>query len=177
MARLSAAIAILLKMLPAGHVGAMAERLIDAQFQKSPLPVLRAARALRGMAAGREAAGAGDGPGRRLADFRDFCRQTGHALIATSESRGVYSFSIKCRARRHERRAVHPSGVLAHDTGPEHPECPDRVRAVLRALEAPEFSTLLREVAPLRRSRRCSAAHSAAHVEDILALPAGPGDA
>jgi len=29
------------------------------------------------------------------ADFRDFCKQTGHALVATGESHGVFSFSIK----------------------------------------------------------------------------------
>jgi acetoin utilization deacetylase AcuC-like enzyme len=27
-----------------------------------------------------------------------------------------------------------------HDPGPQHPECPDRLRAVLRALETEEFS-------------------------------------
>jgi tRNA 2-thiouridine synthesizing protein A len=75
----------------------MAERVIDAQFQKSPLPVLRAARALRGMAAGEKLRVLATDPG-AVVDFRDFCRQTGHALIATGESRGVYSFSIKCRA-------------------------------------------------------------------------------
>ena len=33
---------------------------------------------------------------------------------------------------------THPA-CLAHDTGSYHPECPDRLRAVLAALETPEF--------------------------------------
>ncbi|MDE8346010.1 MAG: sulfurtransferase TusA family protein [Acidocella sp.] len=75
----------------------MGETLIDAQFQKSPLPVLRAARALRSLP-----------PGARLrilatdqaalADFRDFCKTSGHALIAASETRGVYSLTLKAKA-------------------------------------------------------------------------------
>jgi tRNA 2-thiouridine synthesizing protein A len=78
------------------HSAAMGARLIDAQFQKSPLPVLRAARALRGMAAGEKLRILATDPS-ALADFRDFCNATGHALIATSESRGVFSVSIKRR--------------------------------------------------------------------------------
>jgi tRNA 2-thiouridine synthesizing protein A len=75
----------------------MGERFIDAQFQKSPLPVLRAARVLRGMAPGEKLRILATDPA-ALADFLDFCKQTGHALIARSESRGVYSFSVKRKA-------------------------------------------------------------------------------
>jgi tRNA 2-thiouridine synthesizing protein A len=75
----------------------MAEMVIDAQFQKSPLPVLRAARALRGMAAGeRLRVLATDAAA--VADFKEFCKQTGHALIAAGERSGVYSFSIRRKA-------------------------------------------------------------------------------
>jgi tRNA 2-thiouridine synthesizing protein A len=74
----------------------MAEILIDAQFQKCPLPVLRAARALRGMAAGEKLRVLATDPAAVL-DFRDFCKVSGHALIATSESRGVFSFSLKVK--------------------------------------------------------------------------------
>lgn len=42
------------------------------------------------------------------------------------------------------------SCFVDHDTGPDHPERPDRMRAVTRALERKEFTTLLREAAPLR---------------------------
>ncbi len=75
----------------------MRERLIDAQFQKSPLPVLRAARALRGMAAGEKLRVLATDP-EALADFKDFCKTTGHALVAASESGGVFSFSLKVKA-------------------------------------------------------------------------------
>ncbi len=72
----------------------MVERLIDAQFQKSPIPVLRAARALRGMAPGDKLRLLATDP-EALADLREFCKQSGHDLIAAGESRGVYSFSLK----------------------------------------------------------------------------------
>jgi acetoin utilization deacetylase AcuC-like enzyme len=65
---------------------------------------------------------------------------------------------------------THPS-ALAHDTGEGHPECADRVRAVLRALEAQEFSHLLREIAPPATSDQLTAAHDEDYVEAILALP------
>jgi tRNA 2-thiouridine synthesizing protein A len=86
----------LLKVRGTRILRAMGERLIDAQFQKSPLPVLRAARALRGMAAGEKLRILATDPG-AVVDFREFCKSTGHALIATSEIRGVFSFSIKRR--------------------------------------------------------------------------------
>ena len=74
----------------------MAEMRIDAQFQKSPLPVLRAARALRGMRAGEKLLILATDPA-AAADFRDFCKSSGHALIAAGESHGVYRFSIKVK--------------------------------------------------------------------------------
>jgi tRNA 2-thiouridine synthesizing protein A len=33
-----------------------------------------------------------------LGDFRDFCRVSGHALVATSEVKGVFSFTIRRKA-------------------------------------------------------------------------------
>ncbi|HYP63452.1 MAG TPA: histone deacetylase family protein [Acidocella sp.] len=65
---------------------------------------------------------------------------------------------------------THPS-ALAHDTGEGHPESADRIRAVLRALELPDFSTLLREVAPPATAEQLTAAHDVDYVEAILALP------
>ncbi len=75
----------------------MGERLIDAQFMKCPLPVLRAARALRAMAAGEKLRILATDP-EALVEFRDFCKQTGHALVATSEVSGVFSFTIRRKA-------------------------------------------------------------------------------
>lgn len=74
----------------------MGERLIDAQYQKSPIPVLRAARALRSMAKGERLRILATDPG-AVADIREFCKASGHALIAASESKGVFSFSLKCQ--------------------------------------------------------------------------------
>ncbi len=73
---------------------------------------------------------------------------------------------------------THPS-ALAHDTGEGHPECADRVRYLLRALETQDFVTLLREMAPEAPVAALEAAHTKAHVERILAMhpPAGEIDA
>ena len=74
----------------------MSETLLDVKGMACPLPVLRANKALRGMA-----------PGERLrvlatdrasvADMQSFCRETGHALLAFSEESGVFSFVIRRR--------------------------------------------------------------------------------
>ena len=77
----------------------MSEMLVDAKGLVCPLPVLRANRALRGMAAGDKL---------RLlttdrasvADVRAFCREAGHELTAAAEEAGVFSFVI--RRRREE---------------------------------------------------------------------------
>jgi tRNA 2-thiouridine synthesizing protein A len=74
----------------------MSETVLDVKGMSCPLPVLRANRSLRSMA-----------PGERLrvlatdraaiADFKAFCQETGHALIAMSEEAGVLSFVIRRR--------------------------------------------------------------------------------
>ncbi len=61
--------------------------------------------------------------------------------------------------------------ALEHDTGPHHPECPDRLRYVLRALGAPEFAPLLREEAPMATREQLIAVHDPAFVDAIFALP------
>lgn len=69
---------------------------------------------------------------------------------------------------------THPAG-LAHDTGPGHPECPDRLRAVLSALEHPDFVPLLREQAPEATREQLELVHPAAYVDAILAQHPAPG--
>ena len=61
---------------------------------------------------------------------------------------------------------THPA-CLEHDTGPGHPECPDRLRAVLAALEAEEFNTLRREEAPLATEAQLLLAHTVRHVDGV----------
>ncbi|NQV81031.1 MAG: histone deacetylase family protein [Alphaproteobacteria bacterium] len=57
---------------------------------------------------------------------------------------------------------------LAHDTGPHHPERPDRLRAVLKALEAPAFADLERHAAPLATRDQIERVHPPAQVEGVL---------
>ncbi|MCW3477856.1 sulfurtransferase TusA family protein [Limobrevibacterium gyesilva] len=72
----------------------MSETLLDVKGMNCPLPVLRANRALRSLAAGeRLRVLATDRAA--VADFQAFCRETGHALLAFSEDGGVFSFLIR----------------------------------------------------------------------------------
>jgi len=64
---------------------------------------------------------------------------------------------------------THPA-CLEHDTGPYHPETSERLRAVLAALEAPEFSDLIRESAPMATIEQLSRVHPRDYVEAILAI-------
>ena len=64
---------------------------------------------------------------------------------------------------------THPL-CLEHENGPYHPECPDRLRAVLAALEAPEFADLLREEAPEATAEQLHRVHPPNYVEAILSI-------
>ena len=70
---------------------------------------------------------------------------------------------------------THPAG-LEHDTGPGHPECPDRLRAVLQALEHPDFVPLLREVSPEATAEQLERVHPPDYVRAILAIRPPVGD-
>ncbi len=69
---------------------------------------------------------------------------------------------------------THPA-CLFHDPGQGHAECPDRLRAVLRALEHPDFAALRREAAPRATQAQLERAHLPAHVAAILAIRPGDG--
>jgi len=60
--------------------------------------------------------------------------------------------------------------------GEGHPECPDRLRVVLRALEHPDFVPLLREEAPRIAREDLLRAHPASYIDHILGLKPGPGE-
>src|SRR6202795_1432465 len=84
-------LALLAQSLGPTHLAAMSEILLDVKGMNCPLPVLKANRTLRSMAAGeRLRVLATDRAA--VADFRAFCQETGHALIAMSEEAGVRSF-------------------------------------------------------------------------------------
>ncbi len=60
------------------------------------------------------------------------------------------------------------TACIQHDTGEYHPECSDRLRAVLRILDHQDFSYLLREEAPKATLEQLLRAHTEAHVAHIL---------
>jgi len=64
---------------------------------------------------------------------------------------------------------THPA-CLRHDNGPHHPESPERLRAVLAALEAQEFSILVRAAAPEASREALLRVHPAEHVDRILSI-------
>jgi len=64
---------------------------------------------------------------------------------------------------------------LGHDMGEGHPESPDRLRAVWRALEHPDFAELQREEAPLATPEQLARAHPAAYISGILEIRPDPG--
>jgi acetoin utilization deacetylase AcuC-like enzyme len=68
------------------------------------------------------------------------------------------------------------AACLEHEPGPYHPECPDRLRAVLKALEAPEFAALPRMEAPRATMEQLIRVHPAGTVEAILAIRPEEGD-
>ena len=70
---------------------------------------------------------------------------------------------------------THPA-CLEHDTGPYHPETSERLRAVLAALETPEFTDLLREAAPVATVEQLSRVHPRTYVEAILAIQPDLGE-
>ena len=70
---------------------------------------------------------------------------------------------------------THPA-CLGHDTGGHHPECPDRLRSVLRALEHPDFVSLLREEAPEATPEQLGLAHPKPYVDAILDIRPAEGE-
>ena len=69
----------------------------------------------------------------------------------------------------------HPA-CLDHATPPGHPECADRLRAVLRALETAEFAGLMRLEAPAAGKDSLLRAHSAMEIDQVLRLHAAEAD-
>lgn len=70
---------------------------------------------------------------------------------------------------------THPA-CLDHENGEYHPECPDRLRAVLAALEAEEFTDLLRESAPHATTEQLTRVHPANYVQAILSIRPAHGE-
>jgi acetoin utilization deacetylase AcuC-like enzyme len=66
------------------------------------------------------------------------------------------------------------AACLSHDTGPGHPERPDRLKAVLAALDEERFPALLRHEAPRAEVAQLEAVHDPRHVERLLSLRVEP---
>lgn len=60
------------------------------------------------------------------------------------------------------------SACLYHDVPLGHPESPDRLRAVLHALDAPRFAGLRREEAPRASEEALLRVHPKAYIEHVL---------
>jgi tRNA 2-thiouridine synthesizing protein A len=67
---------------------------LDAQGLLCPLPVLKARKALKAMAAGEVLQVLATDPG-AVKDFAAFCRTAGHELVEASENAGVFRFAIR----------------------------------------------------------------------------------
>ncbi|WP_158046137.1 histone deacetylase family protein [Skermanella pratensis] len=66
----------------------------------------------------------------------------------------------------------HPS-CIDHDTGIGHPECPERLKAVLAALEGEAFHFLDRRIAPRAEIEQLARVHPISYIERVLAaIPA-----
>jgi len=65
---------------------------------------------------------------------------------------------------------------LGHDPGEAHPECPDRLRAVLHAFDAEEFAGLLRAEAPVATPEQLCRVHPQGYVEAILGIRPAAGE-
>jgi acetoin utilization deacetylase AcuC-like enzyme len=70
---------------------------------------------------------------------------------------------------------THPA-CLDHENGEYHPESPDRLRAVLTALEAEEFADLLRESAPHATTEQLTRVHPQDYVRAILSIRPARGE-
>ncbi|MBX9748351.1 MAG: histone deacetylase family protein [Roseococcus sp.] len=65
---------------------------------------------------------------------------------------------------------------LAHEMGEGHPECPDRLRAVLQALDAEEFAELIRDQPEEATEEQLTRAHPADYVAAILGVRPPQGE-
>lgn len=70
---------------------------------------------------------------------------------------------------------THPS-FLEHDTGPGHPESPERLRVLLHRLHGADFADLQWREAPPASEEQLRAVHGADHIRRVLQHPPGALD-
>jgi tRNA 2-thiouridine synthesizing protein A len=74
----------------------MGDTLLDVQGLTCPLPVLKANKVLRSLHGGARLVVLATDPA-SVKDFRAYAQETGHVLVAFSEEKGVYRFTLKKR--------------------------------------------------------------------------------
>jgi tRNA 2-thiouridine synthesizing protein A len=67
---------------------------LDTKGMICPLPILKAKKALKGLAAGEVLEIIATDPG-AVKDFGSFCRTTGNELMDTADADGIFTFTIK----------------------------------------------------------------------------------
>jgi tRNA 2-thiouridine synthesizing protein A len=72
----------------------MPETILDTRGLKCPLPVLRARKAMQGVAPGEVLRVLATDPA-AVRDFRAFCAATGHELVEQSEQAGEFTFLLR----------------------------------------------------------------------------------
>lgn len=72
---------------------------VDARGMSCPLPLLKAKKALNGMAPGERVRVLSTDPG-SVRDFRVFCEQSGHRLLESSSEDGIYTYVLQKRGDR-----------------------------------------------------------------------------
>lgn len=75
----------------------MSDTTLDVQGLSCPLPVLKANKALRGLAGGARLTVLATDPA-SVKDFKAFCQETGHELVSFGEDAGIYRFVLRKRA-------------------------------------------------------------------------------
>lgn len=72
----------------------MADQVLDVKGLNCPLPILRAKKALKDMAAGATLEVISTDPG-SVKDFEAFCRTTGNELVEAKDDGSLFTFVIK----------------------------------------------------------------------------------
>jgi tRNA 2-thiouridine synthesizing protein A len=72
----------------------MADQTLDVKGLNCPLPILRAKKALNGMAVGSTLEVLATDPG-AVKDFEAFCRTTGNELVESDQGDNIYRFVIR----------------------------------------------------------------------------------
>ena len=75
----------------------MSDTVLDVKGLTCPLPVLKANKALRALPPGARLTVLATDPA-SVADFRAFCTETGHELLAFGEAEGVFQYTLRKRA-------------------------------------------------------------------------------